>query len=416
MTKKRLKIYAWFVWLLTAFLFFYLNILEFLPADIGAALKIKFDISNIALGLLGGTFFYAHLVFHIPSGMLIDRYGPRMMTGLGVLVTTIGMVIFISGQNLFMVGVGRFLTGLGSAFMVVNTLKIAANWFPNQRFAFLVGLMMSLGLMGPLFINFVFTDIITSYGPWKSLYIITLFGLVIGILHLIFARDSRTNFLHHTKEDIPRHLANKILLIIKSPQNWRLAIIYALAITPLTLYAGLWGTPFIEQEFHRPEAMALEGVAFLLLGFAIGAPFFGFLSEKIKRRKVILQYGLIASFLMFLVLLYVPNYTYLPGRLQTFLFGFANSTVMLTFAMIYDINPKIITGTVMGFMFTLQAIMTSVNDPLIGYLSEKTFLDPSNNLLHALSIILIYLAIANVLLIFTKETHCKTSAIDKEML
>lgn len=296
--------------------------------------------------------------------------------------------------------------------MVINIFKITANWFPNQRFTFLIGLTMTLGLMGPLFINFIFSGMITRIGPWDALYIITLFGLVVGVLYVIFARDSREALIHHTKDNKPRHLLSKIGLIIRNPQNWYLAFFYALAFSPLPLFAGLWGSPFLMQEFHASHPEALKGDALLLLGFAIGALFLGFFQQNLKKRKVILQCEVIGSFVLFLILLYMPGTTYFPGYLQSFAFGFVNSTVIVTFAMIHDINPFILTGTVMGFMFTIQAVLASVNDPLIGFLSERVFHNSSNNLLHALSIILVYLVVAYVLLIFIKETTCKHPSHD----
>lgn len=106
----------------------------------------------------------------------------------------------------------------------------------------------------------------------------------------------------------------------------------------------------------------------------------------------------------------------IQGNLLVFCFGFVNSTVMISFAIVHEINSTMITGTVMGFMFTLQALLVAFNDPLIGYLSQTVFINSSNGLLQALNLLPIYLAIACILLVFIKETHCKPTQLNEKAL
>ena len=75
---------------------------QFLRTSVGVlspSLMEDFNISPNNMGLLGGVFFLSFALFQLPAGVLIDRYGPRIIMTLmiiNIIVTTnIIMVIMI---------------------------------------------------------------------------------------------------------------------------------------------------------------------------------------------------------------------------------------------------------------------------------------------------------------------------------
>lgn len=109
-----------------------------------------FHINATQLGLLAGSYFYAFFLFQIPSGVLIDRFGTRHVTALGIFIYAAGVLTFSMSQNLAVACLGRFIMGIGGTFAVLTVLKLSLDWFHYTYFAFLNGLMMTFGMTGAI--------------------------------------------------------------------------------------------------------------------------------------------------------------------------------------------------------------------------------------------------------------------------
>jgi len=72
--------------------------------------------------------------------------------------------------------------GIGGAFAVVGCLKLASSWFPVNRFALLVGLMVAVGMMGGVFGQAPVAKLVMAFG-WRDTAIGG--GLVGAILSVI---------------------------------------------------------------------------------------------------------------------------------------------------------------------------------------------------------------------------------------
>ena len=141
-------IHAWVIWLLSAFFMFYKYALEVSPSVMTNILMSAYHIDGAQLGSLAASYFYAYLIMQIPAGLLLDRYGPRKITTLAIILCALGIFLFARSETLLIASIGRFITGIGAAFAAVNCLKLIANWFPSRQFAFMSGLMMSVGMLG----------------------------------------------------------------------------------------------------------------------------------------------------------------------------------------------------------------------------------------------------------------------------
>src|SRR5665648_629272 len=126
----------WIIWILGAAFFFYKYILEVSPSVMGPELMSAFKITGAQLGNLAAFYFYAYLLFQIPTGMLLDRYGPRMVTTLCIFICSTGAIILaFSVMNaaahpiyFYTAEIGRFITGAGAAVSVLSVFKLTTLW------------------------------------------------------------------------------------------------------------------------------------------------------------------------------------------------------------------------------------------------------------------------------------------------
>src|SRR3989344_3896364 len=112
--------YPWIVWSLGALFFFYKYLLQVSPSVMSKELMQTFSLTGAGLGNLAACFFYAYLFMQIPVGLLLDRYGPRLIMTFSILVCSIGVFIFAHANSIFIASISRAMMGFGAAFAAVS--------------------------------------------------------------------------------------------------------------------------------------------------------------------------------------------------------------------------------------------------------------------------------------------------------
>ncbi|NGX26500.1 MAG: putative sulfoacetate transporter SauU [Chlamydiae bacterium] len=417
MSRKMHNFLAWVIWLLSASFMFYKYAIEVSPSVMTTHLMSEFHIDGAQLGNLAACYFYAYLLMQIPAGLLVDRFGPRRVTSIAIAICGLGTILFASSGNLFLAQAGRFAAGLGGAFAALNCLKLTANWFPANRFALMAGLMMSLGMLGAVGGQAPLSAFINTLGWRPALFAIGIAGLALAFLFWLIVRDRSKYHINVNLTPKDTNLWASCMAVFKSKQSWILSIYSGLAFAPITVFGGLWGVPFISEAFELSKMQAANIVSLLFIGFAVGAPIWGWFSDFIGTRKKVMYVGTFFAVIAFCLVLYLPLSVWLLS-ITMFLFGFFISTFLLCFTMIREINAPMVAATAIGFMNAFDALLGALSDPLTG-----KFLDIgwSGKMLEgarvfsvetyrwALTTVPIYLVVATVLLFFIKETYCKSA-------
>ena len=119
-------------------------------AVIGPVLAADLGLGDNALGLLTSTYFLAFGAAQLPLGMLLDRYGPRRVEALLLVIAALGAALFAWSATLGGLASGRALIGLGVSACLMASFKAFWQWFPPERQASLTGWIMASGGLGAL--------------------------------------------------------------------------------------------------------------------------------------------------------------------------------------------------------------------------------------------------------------------------
>lgn len=410
---------AWVIWSLSAFFMFYKYAIEVSPSVMTGTLMSAFDINAMQLGNLAASYFYAYLILQIPVGLLLDKFGPRRVTTIAIALCALGSLVFARAETLLVAEIGRFLTGAGAAFAAVNCLKLIANWFPARQFAFMGGLMMTVAMLGAVGGQAPLSAFIASVDWRTAMEIIALIGLILAAIFWIVVKDKDPE---HKREKhivpIKTPFLQSVKEILKNKQSWWLSVYSGFAFAPVMVFGGLWGVSFTKDAFGLSQNMAAQSVSLIFIGFAIGAPVFGWFSDWIGRRRIVMFWGTVVSLVAMTIVIYAPGVSSLFLTVLLFIFGFAISSFMLCFTMIREISLPMLAATAVGFMNAFDAFFGAFSDPLAGKLLDLgwdgTMLDGARvfslqDYRLAFVTIPIYLVIALVSLYWVKETHCKSS-------
>jgi MFS family permease len=414
-TTQKATPYCWIMWSMAAAFIFYKYVVEVSPSVMTDELMQAYSIHGARLGNLAASYFYAYLLMQLPVGILLDRYGVRFITFFAIIFCAAGTLLLGHTDNIFYAEIGRFISGFGAAFAAVSMLKLTATWFSTRQFALLAGLMMSVGMTGAVFGQAPLAEMISSLGWRLSLTVIGFIGLLLAVAYLFIVRDKPK-----LKNHEPYPFLKGLGLLLKNNQTWWLSIYSGLAFTPISVLGGVWGVPFLITSFHFTRTAAATDISLVFIGFAIGAPLFGFISDRLGKRKPVILAGTFISTILAIFIVYI-HLSLWALALGFFAFGFFLSTFMLSFAMIRENNPLFIAATALAFMNLFNALLCALSEPLVGLIldilwgGKKSHNIPvftATNYEIALTLIPVYLILAMVCLFKIKETRCEQFVLE----
>ena len=184
------------------------------------------------------------------------------------------------------------------------------------------------------------------------------------------------------------------------------------------VFGGLWGVSFIAEAFALSHNMSAQMVSMIFIGFAVGAPVFGWFSDWLGRRRIVMLWGTLVSLVAISFIIYAPGISSFALTFLLFIFGFSISSFLLCFTMIREINVPILTATAIGFMNAFDALLGAFSDPLTGQFLDSAWDGKLVDGVRIFSIsaykmafltLPVYLIISLILLLKVKETHCKPS-------
>lgn len=408
-------LYPWLVIALSAGFLFYKYILQVSPSIMTEDLMRVFHIQGAGLGNLAASFFYSFLLAQLFVGILLDRYSPRLLTTMAILLCAIGAYVFSKANTLSIANWARILMGVGAAFATVSYMKMTTLWFKPNQFAFVGGLLASAAMLGAIAGQVPLSFAVSSFGWRQSLYLCAGGGLLLAGLFYFTVRDKSVSELNETGS-IEKFSFHDVWSVVNSKQNWLITLYSGLAFSPIDAFAGLWCIPFLKEAYQISHTQAALLTSFIFLGLAFGSPLLGLLSDRLNKRVSVMLINALVSLVTITLIIYVNHFPlWLLGTLL-FIFGFSTGAFMLGFALGRELNKITVAATIIALINTGDIIFSAITQPLIGKLLDANWHGKlisgvhyfsAIDYRHALSILPIYILLALALLFFIRESNSK---------
>ncbi len=409
-TQKNLisQLIPWVMWGLGATAFFIEYLIRVAPAAMVPSLMESFSATSLDISAFAAFFLYAYVFMQIPVGLLVDRFGARVCLGLSTAICAVSTLIFASTQDLFTAQVSRLLLGFGAAFALVGTLKLALVWFKPGSFSIIVGLTQTLGMIGGA-TGVCVMGRLAELEDWRIS--IHLFGevlAVLAVLILLFVRNGSTT---HLTANTTLPLQQSFALVFKKPETWLIAIFTGLLYMPTAVIAELWGGYYLMNTQEIPATVANDGISIIFLGWAIGGPLSGFVSNRVGRKPIMIG-SAFTSLLLIVSILYLPPMPIplLYGLLFTY--GLCNSGMVAAYTAIAELSPPAVAGIALGFVNGMSVIIGAFCQQAVGALIDwlhsqrypvRIDIGPEELKL-AMVIVVIGIALGFIASLFTQET------------
>jgi FSR family fosmidomycin resistance protein-like MFS transporter len=320
----------------------------------------EFSLSYSQLGLIRSAATFAAGFPQMLVGLMRRWFSGRILVGVGNVINSIMNIAAALSRGFWSFFGFTVAAGIGSSTQhPVGASLITTATDPNQR-----GKMLGLNQSFPS-MAFTFTPLITAYLltriGWRStLGILSVPALLLSLYLLFFVRGS-TKIEGKTRDalnfgNLREQLKNRNVLsisLLRSVMAFRMGVR-----TFLPLY-------FIDILGFTPERSSLL-YSILLFGGVFGPFFWGWLSDRMNRKPLIIGL-MLASSIGYLSLNWVTGFWGLA--IVLFVIGFLVQTVVVQ-SVLSDSVPRDQLDQIFGLYFTIGFTLASFSSIIFGYIIE----------------------------------------------
>jgi len=359
---KKIPVAALLAWFVVAVYYFYQYALRSAPSVMLPQLTSAFGVNALGVSAIIGMFYYAYSPFSLVAGTAIDRFGARRIIPIGAAMVGVGALLFGTG-NVVAANVGRFLQGAGGVFALVGAVYLVTKNFPASMAASFIGATQMFGMAGGSAGQFLVGPMIKKGLPWGQFWIYAgILGLLICACLVVFLpKEERRSA---SKGGMASFLV-PLGKVFANPQSILCGLVSGLIFIPTTIFGMTWGVRFLQEARGREFDAAVMLAATVPLGWMIGCPLLGFISDRLGRRKPVILGGALVLLGVFAWVLFGEP-AILRGHVVGILMGIASGAAMLPYTVIKEANPPELGGSATGVINFINFTFSALLGPVFG--------------------------------------------------
>jgi MFS family permease len=247
---------------------------------IAGSLRAEFDLTTSQLGLMTSMFFLAFASVLLPLGVALDRYGPRRVQSLLMVVAAAGAMTFAWADGLPLLILGRCLIGVGVGVALMAGLKAVVLWVPAERMALANGCLMMFGSLGAVTATAPATVLLDSLG-WRGLFEMLALSCILTafVIHLVVPEQS----IGRISSTAP---AFGVRAIYADRRFWRVAPVAASVVATSWSLQGLWAAPWLGDVEGLPRAEVVHELLLMGMALSAGGVLLGLGADRLRHRGV----------------------------------------------------------------------------------------------------------------------------------
>ena len=358
---------ATLAWVVAALCYFYQYILRSAPSVMMPELSNAFGVSALGVASIAGLFYYGYATFSLVAGATLDRLGTKKTLPIAAGVIGIGALLFASGDSQ-VASIGRLLQGMGGAFAAVGAIYIASNYFSPTQAATLIGATQMFGMAGGAAGQFAVGPLIGRGLTWDRFWAgVGIAGFAMGaLLFILLPSQSRVE----ERGDWLKATAKPFYVVFKNPQSILCGLIAGLLFIPTTIFDMIWGVRYLQDAHGIEYAEAVMRSATVPLGWIIGCPLLGFVSDRLGRRKPVIIGAATLLLACLAWILFGPKGVF-PVYTLGLLAGIASGAAMLPYTIIKEANPLEYGGTAAGVINFLNFTFSALLGPVFAWVLQS---------------------------------------------
>jgi MFS family permease len=260
----------------------------------GVAATERFGGSATVLSSLAVVQLVVYAAAQVPVGVLIDRYGPRVLVISGTSLMVGGQLTLAFAPTIGVAVVGRILVGAGDATIFISMIRLIGSWFTGPKVPQLSQWLGNIGQLGQVMSAVPLAWVLHTWG-WTTAFVSAASVAVVALVVVIAVVQDRPPGI--IAKDRPSSWSAALVLLkhsFRRPGTQLGFWSHYVTQSSGTVFTLLWGFPFMIYGLGYAPALA-AGMLMVVVGAGIIAgPVLGILTARYPLRRSNIVLGVVA--------------------------------------------------------------------------------------------------------------------------
>ena len=310
-------------------------------AVLAPTLAAEFGLSAGGLGLLSSMYFFSFAFCQLPVGVAMDRFGPRRVNAVLLLVAAAGGAWFAFAESAAAAMAARALIGIGVSAALMSSLTAFVLWYPADRLSTMNAVAFSAGMVGAVAAT-VPLELLLRVWPWRQAFLLIV-ALTITVSFVLWLWVPERN-ARGRGESLGQQFAG-LGKLLADAAFLRIAVCVGASQCAAVALSTLWIATWLRDVAGYAPAGVARGLLAVNIAMVVGYLAFGRAADALQRRGrgalPLLMAGVAASSLCLALLI--------AGIASLFLwcvFSAAATAVVLGYSLLSRRYPKDMAGRV----------------------------------------------------------------------
>jgi MFS transporter, OFA family, oxalate/formate antiporter len=316
------------------------------------------------------------------QGFLVERLGPKLLIGLGTLLSGAGWIASAHATTLWgLYATYGLLCGVGTGIVYIGIIGLMVKWFPERR-GFATGVVAAGYGFGAILTTFAIDDMLKASGYQLTLIVFGAIFAAVGFIGALMLRSPVAGEAP-TQPVLARAVSARSYPpaeMLRSPVFWLMFVMMSMmstgglmVITQFTSFAKSFGIDAMTTVTILGVTLAAipTALTFDRITNGLTRPFFGWTSDIIGRENTMGIAFILEGVAIFLMLQY---------RTDPFLLVVLSGLVFFGWGEIFSLFPSTLTDTFgaefattnYGFLYMAQGIGSILGAPVAAMIYEWT--------------------------------------------
>ena len=266
----------------------------------GVTATHRFDISASVLSTLAVVQLIVYAALQIPVGVVLDRFGPKLLIATGAGCMFVGQVLLAIAPSIGVAVIGRILVGAGDAMTFISVVRLLSTWFRGRILPVLSQWTGNVGQLGQVLSAIPLSLALHSLG-WTSAFLgaagLSAIAMVLVILFVADRSSADRSSVDSTSTgDHPQQVpgALKRLRDALSRPGTQLGFwSHFTTQSSGTVFSLLWGFPLLTAGLGYTPAEASALLTLIVATGFVAGPILGILTARFPLRRSNLVLGIV---------------------------------------------------------------------------------------------------------------------------
>ena len=259
----------------------------------------RFEVSASALSSLAVVQLIIYAALQIPTGVLLDQVGPKMLIAVGAVFMLAGQITLALAPSIGIAILGRILVGAGDALTFISVIRLLASWFRGRILPQVSQWTGNIGQLGQVLSAVPLSLLLHRYG-WEPAFLsAAALSLVAAVLVVVLLSNGHP-MIRLMDTPTPDRAASWPVALRQLRESlarpgtqlgfWSHFVTQSSG----TVFSLLWGFPLLTAGLGYSPVAASGLLALIVLAGVVSGPILGILTARFPLRRSNLVIGIVA--------------------------------------------------------------------------------------------------------------------------